>query len=51
MCVSKNEGNGFFFRLEANEMNEKMSFKMGEKFAASYHMGKTFLDVWHVSIC
>ena len=27
-------------------MNEKMSFKMGVKFAASFYMGKNFLDVW-----
>ena len=41
-----------------NEMNEKMSFKMGvqfsvsfkmgEKVAASFYMGKNFLDIWHV---
>ena len=31
-----------------NEMNEKMSFKMGAKFAASFYMGPTFLDVWNV---
>ena len=30
MCVSKSEGYGSFF---VNEMNEKMSFKMGVKFA------------------
>ena len=29
-------------------MNEKMSFKMGDKFAASVHMGKKFLDVCNV---
>ena len=27
-------------------MNEKMSFKMGVKCAASFYMGKDFLDVW-----
>ena len=32
-------------------MNKKMSFKMGVKFAASFYMGKHFLDVWHVFIC
>ena len=34
-----------------NEMNEKMSFKMDVKCAASFYMGKNFLDVWHVFIC
>ena len=48
MCVSKSEGNGFFFGL--NEMNEKMSFKKGVIFAASFNMGKNFLDVWNVFI-
>ena len=50
MCVSKSKGNGFFFRLQVNEMNEKMSFKMGVKLAASFYMGKNFLDVQHVFI-
>ena len=46
MCVSKIEGNGFFFfQLQVNEMNENMSFKMGVKFAASFYMGKKFLYV------
>ena len=31
-------------------MNEKMSFKMGAKFAASFYMGKTFLVIWHVFV-
>ena len=31
-------------------MNEKMSFKMGVIFAASFDMGKNFLDVWNVFI-
>ena len=26
-------------------MNEKMSFKMGVKFAAPFYMGKQFLDI------
>ena len=43
MCVSKSEG--------VNEMNEKMSFKMGVKCAASFCMGTNLLDVWHVFIC
>ena len=33
-----------------NEMNEEMSLKMGVKFAASFDMGKNFLDVWNVFI-
>ena len=33
------------------EMNEKMSFKMGVKFAASFYMGKNFLDEQHAFIC
>ena len=40
MCVFKSEGNGFFFRLQVNDMNEKMSFKIGVKFAALFDMGK-----------
>ena len=32
-------------------MNEKMSFKMGVKFAASVYKGKNFLNVWHVFVC
>ena len=32
-------------------MNEKMSFKMGAKFAASFYMGKNFLTLWHVFVC
>ena len=31
-------------------MNEKMSFRMGAKFAASFYMGKNFLDIWHVFV-
>ena len=29
-----------------NEINEKISFTMGVRFAASFNMGKNFLDVW-----
>ena len=25
--------------------------KMGVKFAASFYMGKNFLEIWHVFIC
>ena len=32
-------------------MNEKMSFKMGAKFAASFYMGKNVLAIWHVFVC
>ena len=35
---------------KVNEMNEKMSFRMGAKFAASFYMGKNFLDIWHVFV-
>ena len=31
-------------------MNEKMSFKMGVIFAASFNMGKNFLHVWNIFI-
>ena len=50
MCVSKREGNEFFFRLQVNQMNEKMSFIMGVIFAASFIMGKNFLNVWNAFI-
>ena len=40
MCVSKSEGNGSFFSLQGSEMIEKISLKMGVKFAASLNMGK-----------
>ena len=50
MCV-QNLRKRVLFWLQVNEMNEKMSFKMGVKFAASFHTGKNFLDVWHVFIC
>ena len=33
-----------------NEMNEKMSFKMDVKFAASFYMGNNFLNVLNVFI-
>ena len=28
-----------------NKINENTSFKMGAKFAASFYMGKNFLDI------
>ena len=31
-------------------MNEKMSFKMGAQFAASFYMGNNFLGVWHIFV-
>ena len=40
MCVSKMEGNGSLFRHQVNEMNEKLSFQMGVKFAAPLYMGR-----------
>ena len=36
--------------MQVNEKNEKMSFKMGVKFAASVSIGKYFLDV-HECVC
>ena len=30
------------FWLQVNEMNEKMSFKMGGKFAIPFYMGRNF---------
>ena len=39
MCVSKSEGHCLFFSLEVSEMNEKISLKMGVKFAVSLNMG------------
>ena len=42
---------GPFFWLQVNEMNDKMSFKMGMKFAASVYIGKDFPDVWHIFVC
>ena len=51
MCVSKSEGNGSFIWLQMNEMNEKISFKMGMKFAASVYIGKGFPHVWHLFVC
>ena len=32
-------------------MNEKMSFKICVKFAASFYMGQNFLDVLNVFLC
>ena len=43
ICVSKSQG--VLFWVQLNEMNEKMSFKIGVRFAASFYMGKNFLDV------
>ena len=46
----KSEGMGSFFSLHVNEMNEKMSIKMGIKVAASVYIdiGKDFTDVWYI---
>ena len=51
VCVCPKLKELVLFRLQVNEMNENMSFKMSVKFAASLYMGKNFLDVWHVFIC
>ena len=46
ICVSKSEGNRSFFGIKlGNEMNEKFSFKMGMRFAASLDMGENFLNI------
>ena len=42
LCVSKMEGNGSFFWHQVNEMNEKLSIKMGVKFAAPVYMDRSF---------
>ena len=42
---------GPFFWLQVNEMNEKMSFKMCMKFAASVYIIKGFPGVWHIFVC
>ena len=43
MCVSKCEGNGWFFFLQLNEMNKILTFKMDVEFAASVYMSKNLL--------
>ena len=40
--MSKSEGYGSLFGFQENEMNEKMSFKMGVKFLALFYMGRNF---------
>ena len=50
MSVSKSEENVFFFQHQVNVMNEKLSFKMGVKYAASLYMGKDLLDIY-ISKC
>ena len=43
MCVLNSEGYGFLFSFKlVNEMNERMSFKMGIIFVISLRMGRTF---------
>ena len=39
------------FCASSVEVNEKISFKMGMKFAASVCKGKDFLHVWHIFVC
>ena len=41
---------GHFFASSV-EVNEKISFKMGKKFATSVCIGKDFLHVWHIFVC
>ena len=41
VCLKVKEMDSFL-SLQVNELNEKMSFKMGVKFAASFYMGKSF---------
>ena len=53
MCVLKKGRRLTPFQLQVNEMNEKMSFKMGMEFAVSFYMGikEFFLDIsYKVSI-
>ena len=40
VCVCPNVKEMGSFQPQVNDMNEKMSFKMGIKFAASFYMGK-----------
>ena len=40
MCVIKREEYGSLFQLQVNEMNDKMSFKMGMKFAVPLYIGR-----------
>ena len=44
MCVEK-QRIWVPFRLQVNEMNEKMSFKMGVKFAVPLHLDSIFLYI------
>ena len=39
------------FPIQVNEMDEEMSFKMGEKIAASFYEGNFFFYIWHVFVC
>ena len=42
VCLCPKGRKWVLFRLQVNEMNEKMSFKMGVKFAASFYLGKSY---------
>ena len=44
MC-KKNEGNRLLFQHEINEINKKVSFKMGVRAAASLYMGANLLGI------
>ena len=48
VCVCPKVKEMSCFQLQVNKLNEKMSFKVGVKFAISFYMGRTFLDIWHV---
>ena len=46
MCVfTKRRIWDVFFWLRVNEMNEKVSFKIGAGFTVSLHVGTYFLDI------
>ena len=45
MCVCRKVKEMGPFRQQGNEMNEKFSFKMGGRFAASLDKGENFLDI------
>ena len=42
VCLCPKGRKWVLFRLQVNEMNEKLSFKMGVKFAASFYLGKSY---------
>ena len=42
---------GTFLGLQVNELNEKMSFKIGVNFTSSVYVGEDFLEVRHICTC